>query len=338
MEFETSAQAQEAKKYNDTMLKGRLISVKENNYKSVTELVQSDRTKRVFVGNLSYVVTNEILLTFMRKAGKITYLNIFLNDFQKSRGCGIVEYATVEEAETAVSTLHDQMLMGRPALVREDREDDVPETEDSTMIHPSHRLYSVYVSNLCVSIDRVELKNHMSSAGEVVKVSLLLDGKGGSKGCALVYYRTEAEMKSACFNLYNSELKGRLLFVREDKEMPPPSPLLDEDDDEPNGDDKVSETTSKSKGKVKVPSIYVAENTLYVGNLSWRVTSTILKQFMESINYEVKRVAIYEADGRSKGCGVVEYSCSNAALKALAVLKGKNLSGRKLFLCPYNKK
>ena len=41
----------------------------------------------------------------------------------RSRGCGIAELATVEEAMSAIGGLHDTELMGRKIFVREDRED-----------------------------------------------------------------------------------------------------------------------------------------------------------------------------------------------------------------------
>ena len=41
----------------------------------------------------------------------------------RSRGCGIVELATVKEAMSAIGGFHDTELMGRKIFVREDRED-----------------------------------------------------------------------------------------------------------------------------------------------------------------------------------------------------------------------
>ena len=40
----------------------------------------------------------------------------------RSKGCGLVEYAQVEEAQRAISTLNDTELKGRTIFVREDRE------------------------------------------------------------------------------------------------------------------------------------------------------------------------------------------------------------------------
>ena len=39
------------------------------------------------------------------------------------QGCGIVEFESAEEAATAINTLNDVDLDGRPIFVREDRED-----------------------------------------------------------------------------------------------------------------------------------------------------------------------------------------------------------------------
>lgn len=45
------------------------------------------------------------------------------DDPSKSKGCGIVEYETPQEAARAIRELADSELQGRPILVREDRED-----------------------------------------------------------------------------------------------------------------------------------------------------------------------------------------------------------------------
>lgn len=44
------------------------------------------------------------------------------------------------------------------------------------------------------------------------------DASGRSKGCGIVEYRTPAEAQEAINTLLDTELKGRLIFVREDRE------------------------------------------------------------------------------------------------------------------------
>jgi RNA recognition motif-containing protein len=40
----------------------------------------------------------------------------------RSKGCGLVEFSTPEEAQRAIAELNDTELMGRMIFVREDRE------------------------------------------------------------------------------------------------------------------------------------------------------------------------------------------------------------------------
>ena len=60
----------------------------------------------------------------------------------RSRGCGIVEFETAEEAAAAINTLNDVELDGRPIFVREDR-------EDRDLVHT---LPPPLISCLCLSL------------------------------------------------------------------------------------------------------------------------------------------------------------------------------------------
>jgi len=79
------------------------------------------RTTRVFVNNLAFQVKWQDLKDYMRQCGEVQYVNV-LQDQGRSKGCGIVEFATVEEAELAITELDNTELMGRVIYVREDRE------------------------------------------------------------------------------------------------------------------------------------------------------------------------------------------------------------------------
>lgn len=47
---------------------------------------------------------------------------------------------------------------------------------------------------------------------------MMRDASGRSKGCGIVEYRTPMEAQTAINTLLDTELKGRLIFVREDRE------------------------------------------------------------------------------------------------------------------------
>jgi RNA recognition motif-containing protein len=47
------------------------------------------------------------------------FADVLTNAMGRSKGCGVVEYATEEEAKKAIETLSDKQFMGRPIFVRE---------------------------------------------------------------------------------------------------------------------------------------------------------------------------------------------------------------------------
>jgi hypothetical protein len=80
--------------------------------------------KRVFVGNLAYSVAWQDLKDHMKAAGEVIYCDIMPEpgNASLSKGCGLVEYSSAEEAQTAIDTLTETELNGRNIFVREDRE------------------------------------------------------------------------------------------------------------------------------------------------------------------------------------------------------------------------
>ncbi|KAI8926201.1 hypothetical protein BC831DRAFT_241501 [Entophlyctis helioformis] len=81
------------------------------------------RNCRVYIGNLSFDTTWRDLKDYMRKAGEVLFADVMIRD-GRSKGCGIAEFATAEEASRAIRELHETTFMGRQIFVREDREPD----------------------------------------------------------------------------------------------------------------------------------------------------------------------------------------------------------------------
>jgi len=52
----------------------------------------------------------------------VVHADVFTGPGGKSRGCGIVEFATTSEAAAAIRDQNDTMLEGRLTWVREDRD------------------------------------------------------------------------------------------------------------------------------------------------------------------------------------------------------------------------
>uniref|UniRef100_A0A7S0WHE3 RRM domain-containing protein n=1 Tax=Chlamydomonas leiostraca TaxID=1034604 RepID=A0A7S0WHE3_9CHLO len=79
--------------------------------------------KRCFVGNLAWRTSWQDLKDKFRDCGNVVYANVMRDDDGRSKGWGIVEYETPDEALQAINTLNGADLAGRRILVREDRED-----------------------------------------------------------------------------------------------------------------------------------------------------------------------------------------------------------------------
>ena len=137
-------------------------------------------SKTVYVGNLAFSVTWQDLKDHMRQAGEVTHADVMMEGRGRSKGCGLVTFASPEDALNAIDELHDSELNGRKIFVREDREssggfvksENAPSRPKSSKRNYGDRAVAtgtrVYVGNLSWSVKWQDLKDHMRQAGEVV--------------------------------------------------------------------------------------------------------------------------------------------------------------------------
>lgn len=77
---------------------------------------------KIYVGNLSYQVTEDELRDVFAAHGQVDSATIIKDKFSgQSKGFGFVEMANKEEAEAAISTLNGTDLQGRRINVNEAR-------------------------------------------------------------------------------------------------------------------------------------------------------------------------------------------------------------------------
>jgi cold-inducible RNA-binding protein len=78
--------------------------------------------KKLYIGSLSYGVTDDQLRDFFAQAGNVESAQVVMDRMSgRSRGFGFVEMATDEEAQRAIETLNGQELDGRAIMVNEAR-------------------------------------------------------------------------------------------------------------------------------------------------------------------------------------------------------------------------
>ncbi|KLJ10262.1 hypothetical protein EMPG_14375, partial [Blastomyces silverae] len=137
-------------------------------------------------------------------------------------GCGIVEYATREQAQNAVATLSNQNLMGRLVYVREDREAEPRFTGPPARGDfgaPGRGGYGgyapgpgagggrqIYVSNLPFNVGWQDLKDLFRQAGN-----------GRPKGSGIVAFESADDARNAIQQFNGYDWQGRTLEVREDR-------------------------------------------------------------------------------------------------------------------------
>lgn len=198
----------------------------------MTETVQVTRNgetfevgTKLYVGNLPYSVRSDDLKAHF--AGCVS-ADVMMYGATRSAGCGVVEFATCQEAAKAMEELHDSEMEGRKIFVRQDkgaREKKerapveqgrtVTTTHDGSEITVGKRLY---VGNLQYRTRWQELKDHFAEGGDVVYADVKMDRMGRSAGFGVVEYATPEEAAAAISKFNDTELGGRKIFVREDKE------------------------------------------------------------------------------------------------------------------------
>ena len=101
----------------------------------------------------------------------------------------------------------------------------------------------------------------------MVSAEVMRSGGGRSKGCGLVTFETPDDASNAILTLNDSDLMGRSIFVREDRE------------------EASSGRKAQKKGSGEDASAAPVSGTrLYVGNLAYNVRWQTLKDFFRQVS------------------------------------------------------
>ena len=77
--------------------------------------------RRIFVSNIPFEMKwQEVKDLFRDNVGDVAYVELFNDENDKPRGCGILEFATEEMAKNAVEKMHRYEYKGRKIVVKED--------------------------------------------------------------------------------------------------------------------------------------------------------------------------------------------------------------------------
>jgi RNA recognition motif-containing protein len=299
--------------------------------------VASDGAKncRVYVGNLAWDISWQDLKDHFKDAGlDVKLANVMSGPDGRSKGCGIVEFSTPEMAQKAVLTMNDTDFNGRQIFVREDREGPgstgagaggavaTNNSNNNTRAFGSDegaQSRRVYVGNLSWDVAWQDLKDHMRECGEVVHAEVITEANGRSKGCGIVEYATAEEASQAVTTLTDTELKGRMIFVREDRETS-------------SGAFSGAASTGARGGGGRAGGGNAQGTSVYVWNLSYETSWQDLKDHMRAAGNVDNATILTGPDGRSIGCGIVVYQHPKEAARAIRELQNSELNDRPLYV------
>lgn len=288
---------------------------------------------RVFVGNLSWSVESEHLEEEFKKVGDIVKAEVQTKADGRSKGWAIVTFSEPEGAARAIAELNDVELQDRLMIVREDREPanrtdaKKPKNRTAKSVQNAGRASSgpsgtrVFVGNLAWSVEQEELESiFQEKVGNVVSVDVKTKADGRSKGWAIVDFGSDADAKRAISELHDFEVEGRLMIVREDKET--------------GGRPQTKKSTkaSKSKKSARASGGSGTGTRIFVGNLSWSVTSDDLAELYKPCGDVIEATVQQQANGRSKGWAIVEFATPEQAESAIKEMNGLSFMDRDMIV------
>jgi len=243
------------------------------------------------------------------------------------RLCKVLEEAVVSAKEKG----------GVSARVRKPRVDD-----------PEIRSRSVYVSGISWATGDEELLEHMSHAEGIVKATVLRVREKRSLGCGLVEYDTREHALNAITVMNDTELGGRKIHCREDRDTEAEGEVVVEDvapvrapvNKAPKKEKEKKEQKDPKEIKApKEPKAPAVEKVLdaskvFCTNLSWDTTPDELSLYFSQVGL-VTDAEIMNRNGRSLGCGFVEFSDVTAVGVAIAELNSTELKGRPIVVREY---
>ena len=134
-------------------------------------------------------------------------------------------------------------------------------------------------------------------------------------------YASLGDAQRAILELNNTMVKDRLIFVREDREGGG------------GGGGGGGGASFRGGGGGGGAARGAADGRrVYVGNLSWDCKWQDLKDHMRSVGEVLHADVMMGADGRSKGCALVEYQSAAEAQRAIGELTDTEIMGRKIFV------
>lgn len=267
---------------------------------------------KVFVGNLSFKVTDTELSTQFAAAGTVVSANIITRG-PRSLGYGFVEMQSDEEAQKAIETLNKKEIEGREinvelAKIREDGEQ-APEKRPKAPRKRTRKPRGPKSDG-----EEGETKEGETKEGEK---------KEAPKKAAPKKEAADGEGESAPRRRRKPRRAKKPAAAKEEAE-----PAKGEAEPAADKPKRVRKRKPRVASDVeRTPS----KTTLFVANLPFALTDETFGDILKESNLAFKQAHVVKKyNGRSKGYGFIEFNAEEDQLKALEALNKKEVETREL--------
>jgi len=301
---------------NQYVSRNQKVPFREPNERAKMEVLHPENA--VFVGNLPFKLEEGGLRKHMELAGDVRNLSVYRGFDGRSKGIGLVEYFDYSEAKKAIMMLNETEIDGRKIFVSKNKalQEKPPQTTfEREALSPNEVASTkVYVGNVSWDVSWKELKDHMKKVPGCIHVDIFTDQLGRSKGCAIVEYASRRDAANAIKTLNNTNLNGRNIFVRRDKE--------EERSMQENGVGNHNSGTAPPNNNAQQVKVL---------NLDERVTWMEIKDYFKAAG-NVLFVSI-EKGFNDEVCAKVRFASTIAASKAVASLNNTILGRNRIRVC-----
>lgn len=282
----------------------------------------------VYLGNLSWDLDEDALFDTISQIAEPTSVEIKRKRDGRSLGYAIAQFATPEDGQAVIESLHGQNLEGREVNCREDRGERAraprqprqprqpreprEPREEASPAAPTNR---VYIGNLSWDTDE-DLLLDVFADYNVVTANVQRQHSGASKGWALAEFSTEDDAAAAIDAMNGAEIDGREAIVREDR---PPQAR------------QRQPRQPRARREPRVIEAGAPSTSVFVGNLSWDMDDASLAD--ELGEYAVVDAVVQQRpDGKSRGYALVQFETVEEAQRAIDELNGAEFMGRNAVL------
>jgi len=268
---------------------------------------------RVYVGNLSWDTAWQDLKDHMRQAGHVVRADVLVDSDGRSKGCGVVEYGSAEDAQRAIDQLNQSNLRGRNIFVRQDREHSNGGgggggSGGILSAHPRPDDYRGGYSSPPQSYPRDYPREYDPR-----------DVRYSPRAVEPAFPMTKYVLYP--YSLPAANFLPQMLPSPMSLPARPPSPPMRPYPDRSYPDRRPGPVSGSGSGSGGARQVYVS-------NLPWSTSWQDLKDLFRPCGSVMRADVLLDSEGRSKGAGVVLFDSPADARKAIERMNGTEFQGR----------